>query len=324
MQTRPILRQISVVEHFTHHTMLIIVGVSLVGELFVTYFPEAAGIGSILGQLLHWLHWAALVVVGMYGIVYLFLSKKPGRDYAEILKPSNLPTIGEKTTVPVQSQPRPVDENDVVFVTATTESLIPISFEMNRIAYEGSAFELTKAQIKKRNTAYLAINNRLFMLLRDPMRETTVSIATNTIDDFIGYTCVLPLSEIGINIYTMGLIPDRELPALLICKEGEQASALLLFAIYLDEDHRKSHVGSKYSPFLKRCIEHHINAVAYAHAHGADKIPVWVQTEDSEMEERYVNLGYEKTVYKSAEKYHLYRRLHSLTASHKNTTITNT
>lgn len=251
----------------------------------------------------------------VYGVVYMIWARSPGKILAE-----GLP----KNPVPSSGAPLVFDKKDAVFVTQCTPTLIPILFEMNRIAYEGSDFELSKDEISSRNTSYIAKNDLLFMLVRDRLRATTEPIETSTINDFIGYTCVLPLTQIGLSIYTMGFIPDRKWPECLVCGNGEPASALLFFALYLDEKHRSKNVGKKYTPFLKRCIDEHIAQVAHAHATIGTEIPVFVQTENADMASRYGDLGYQKTNYKSAEGYFLYRRFYKVQPTNESLSVSDT
>src|SRR5205807_1780406 len=92
-----------------------------------------------------------------------------------------------------------------------------------------------------------------------PLRETQE-------DEFIGFSCVLPLNSVGADIYLNGLIKDRDIRASMLCREGEPCDMILVFAIALKHDYRRVRgLASQYYPFLLRCTEHHIRTIATVH-----------------------------------------------------------
>jgi hypothetical protein len=310
MQLRKILRNLGELEHWSHQVALGLVLLAALAGAVSSLIPPSANWAGHLTTALHWFHWIAIALVAGYGALYFFFSRKPGQELAKILE-KNTPnkndpkmTQNKENTGPL----RPVPLEDVEFVAKTQVNLVSILNEMNYSGYVGSNFELTPKEIATRNAEFLDRNAQVFMLMRDTNRATTTLVAQSTMSDFIGYTCVLPLNEIGTDVYLRGLIPDRKFPASLISKNNDAATALLLFAIYLREEYRTKHVGRKYSPFLERCITHHIDTFGRLDANKDRDLVLWVQTESDEMREQYVSRGYEKTKNVSYESFPLMRK----------------
>ena len=201
----------------------------------------------------------------------------------------------------------PVSPQDFEYVNETTGPLAETLFLMNASCFEGGAFEMTRQEIVTRDTSFIEKNGNVFMLIRDPLRETKES--DNAAEEFMGFSCVLPLNSVGADVYLTGLIKDRDIRASMLCKEGEPCDAFLVFAIALARNFQKvSGLRAHYYPFLLRCAEHHIRSIAALHP-GPSSISVWVQAEHPKLKQHLEERGFRWTEQKkSADGFELYHR----------------
>jgi hypothetical protein len=205
-----------------------------------------------------------------------------------------------------------VDDKDIALVDGSDGQLIHILVGMNRAGFDETPYEMTFSEILTRNSSFIRQNPRVFMLFRDPVREQ------NFPNEYAGYTCILPLTEEGKRKYLEERrYKDRDLPASIICQDGERADLLLFFAMHLNDKYKGSEAGKNYSRFLIRCIEHHIQLIARHHCIDAEEIDVWVQSESDNMGERYVERCYVPTSYESLEGFPFYVRRTAILHSHR-------
>ncbi len=302
MQLRGKLAFFRHLDHWNHVATLILVAISTIALLLNRVVPHAEGAESALNGVLHFIHWFALAVVLLYLSAYFLLRRNVGKELAKLLSEAGDVAIDE----PPEAHPRPrhpdarhrsigITAGDVAFVSAIDRHLVDILLAMNVEGFEGGDFELTPQEVQERNPGLVGKNPRAFMLVRDRARKARAPGESEDRQDFIGYSCVLPLNEVGADVYLRGLIPDKRLPPSILCAEGEPCSAVLAFAVVLDHRIRKSTslLRAKYSGFLARAVEYHIAAVAMAHAGAADSVTVWAQSEHEWLNRKLADLGFE-------------------------------
>lgn len=311
MQLRRKLQRLHEYEHEAHVATLILVAIGVFADWLGTFLPTRFHIAPLITHALHWLHYLSLGLVVVYAGARLSLARRPSKEIAALL-PSPKPT--HRILTP-GSEPkaysyrgRPVPQDDREFVTDPTSPLALALYQMNQTAYEGSAFELTLAEVTKRDSAIITRNSHAFMVFRDPNRELTTPVEESTIEDYVGYSAVFPINDTGKDVYLRGLIPDTRFPESLVCPDKDKAAMLLFFAMHLRKPYRARNAGQKYSLLLARCIEEHIRIVARAHAEAGDQIEVWVQSEDQSMRDHYIYRGFEISESRSCEGFPFYYR----------------
>ncbi len=322
MQLLTYLRRIKRWDHSLHELTLVLVVVSAVSQVAANYLASrgprasmAASVNAFLTTALHWVHWIAVGILMLYAAAYFVFSRRPGKELSDALPlPAEVPPSDDGKVahgamqVPYAYQGRGVLAEDIQFVTKTDKALAEIVYQMNVDGFQASEFELSLDEARTRDAAFIDRNGVAFLLLRDPNRETTPELSTSSRKDFIGYTCVLPLNEVGTDVYLRGLISDRVFPASLICGAGEPAASILVFAMYLEKEYRAKAVGQKYVVVLVRCIEEHIRRVVTGNAPRADTIDVWVQAEHESLRKHFRQRGFVETDRKSNEGFPLFKR----------------
>lgn len=318
MQLQGKLKLLEHVDHFSHKVTLALVGASLLAVLVSNIHASGHAAETALTKLLHFVHWFALAIVVLYLSARLLLERNVGKELASLmLNTDEFHTIGNagaKSTAEESSKSKPpsrsltlsVGPQDVEFVVSSSGHLAKVLFTMNREGFERSAFELTQDGVVRRNSALIDRSPKAFQIVRN--KATAGSSAR--IEDFIGYTCVLPLNEIGADVYLRGLIKDKNIPASLLCRQNEPASAVLVFAIVLDRKVARSRsLKGKYFGFLLKALEYHISSVAEAYAGNAQTISVWAQSEHESLRKRLMERGFTSTTprTKSADDYELLR-----------------
>lgn len=322
MHLQKLLQRLRTVDHQVHSWTLIIVVVGAATQAAAYLLPKFApgaripsAVTDFLATALHALHWVAVGALVLYASFYYFFTRKPSVDLAKQLpepsasggSPINSQENGS-IQVPYTYKGRGVSADDVQFVGRADTALAEITHQMNHDGFQRSHFELTLNEVRARNSELIAHNQSTFLLLRDPNRESTTVAEKSTRSDFIGYTCVLPLNEVGTEIYLRGLISDKQFPGCLLARDREAASSLLLFAMYLEQQFRVGTAGSRYVHFLVRCVEHHIRELARTQTPQSGSIDVWAQAEDERLRHHLINRGFVKTEKMSKEGFPLYKR----------------
>ena len=114
--------------------------------------------------------------------------------------------------------------------------------------------------------------------------------------EYIGYTAIVPLNDVGADVYFRGLIKDRDLPASLICRAGEPSRALLIFAVVLNVKWRdRRSLGRRHLNRLLKAVEYHVNVVATAHAGHTGGCVVWTQSEHKSIVKHLRERGFTST-----------------------------
>lgn len=323
MHIRKLLQRLRTVDHRVHGWTLMLVVVGAASQATVILLPKVAPgikVGSAVTEFftytLHILHWVAVGALVLYAFVYYFFTRKPVAELAARFPKSstsenaaNLPERRGPVEVLYAYKGRGVSAEDVHLVARTDKKMAEIVHQMNHDAFLWSPhFELTLDEMRARNAELIARNQSTFLLLRDPNRESTASDDASVRSDFIGYTCVLPLNDVGTEVYLRGLVSDTQLPGIFLARDAEPAASLLLFAIFLERGYRVGTAGSRYVLFLARCVEHHIRELAKTHGPPSGSIDVWAQAEDESLRAHLVNRGFAETKKISKEGFPLYKR----------------
>ena len=248
MQLQTKLRILEHADHLSHKITLGLVAASLAALLLGNPYPDARKAVTAITELLHFVHWFALAVVVIYLLARLLLERNVGRELASLIRAAEAyegATSDPRRPNPVtRSGSLVITPQDVEFVAPSSSPLATVLNNKNIEGFERSvAFGMTPDEVIRRNSAIIDRCPKAFLLVR--------AGSTSPRDVFIGYTCVLPLNEVGADIYLRGLIKDKDMPASLLCRTRESVNAILVFAIVLDERITKSKsLKGKYFGFL--------------------------------------------------------------------------
>lgn len=298
------------VEHVAHYIGQAILSLNLCLSVVISYVPKLKEWVDLNSEVLHKVHLISLVLFLLAMIVQRWYQRVPSETIAAVLPLGN---AGEGDD-PYEYRGRELSISDRKFVDKPDGEFANILRELNSEGYDCSRFEMYPEEIRLRNSQYIKKNPNVFMCFlnaNEDFRGTnfrTGESARLTINDFVGYTCVLPLNETGKMSYLEGNIPDRALPEPFVCKQGEVASGLLFFAMHLRSKYQDKKTGPAFGALLWRCVEYHISLVAMEHAGSSKEIDVWVQAESPRIEKVYNSFGFRKTEKSSAEGFPLYRR----------------
>jgi hypothetical protein len=289
MHLKTKLRILEHVDHLSHKVTLALVAISLLALLLGYLDPDARKAESAVTELLHFVHWFALAVAVLYLLARLLLEKNVGRHLATLVKDAKAYDVPTTGTAREKSAPRSgsleIAPTEIEFVTSSSSSLQKTLNDLNIRGFEGSiAFGMTEDEVTRRNSAIIDRCATAFLLVR---------AGTASPDVYVGYTCVLPLNDVGADVYLRGLIKDKDIPESLICREGETAGAILVFAIVLDERiARSKSLKGKSFGFLLRALEYHVATVAARYPSVSDRSDVWVQSEDESLRRLLLARGF--------------------------------
>lgn len=307
MQLKTKLRILEHADHLSHKITLILVAASLVALILGNLFPEARQAETALTAILHFVHWFALAVVVVYLLARQFLERNVGRELARLIKDAE----AHEDAGSAQGKPNPstrsgslvITAKDVEFVASSSGQFATLLNDRNIEGFERSlAFGMTREEVIQRNTAIIDRCPTAFQLVR--------AGSASPRDVFIGYTCVLPLNEVGADIYLRGLIKDKDIPASLLCRPGESVKAILVFAIVLDQRITKSNsLKGKSFGFLLKALEYHVSVIAREYSSGSGALDVWVQSEDASLRTLLLSRGFKSATPKimSANRHELLR-----------------
>jgi len=310
MRLRETTERIERWDHRTHHITLSLVAASFLADILRSLLPDAGEFAEWLGHILHFAHYAALgLAVINIGLLLLF-RRNIGGYIAKALSRSSPEPKSPVIEIPLTHfhyEALPISADDFQFVTEPGGELAKALFEINARSFEGSAFEMSHEDVIERNSSFIEKHGKVFMAVRNPLREMRQPDCAT--DDCIGFSCVLPLNAVGADCYLSGLIKDRYIRASMLCAEGEDCDTLLVFAIALKNEFRKvKGLAAVYYPFLLRCAEHHIKALASCHT-GPSTVTVWVQAEHPQLRHHLEKRGFVWTGdRRSADGFELYHR----------------
>lgn len=299
-------------EQASHYITLVLVAIASLAGVATQLFPPAQGAETQFEQALHAVHLSALGLAVLHVTLLLLFSHNTGKEIAAALDKKSLPAApttasGSGLEKSYSYRALSVSPADVEFVATATGPMAETLFTMNLQIFSPTSFGMEEDKIKTRNTALINKNPNLFMLVRNPLREVD---DPQTAADLIGFTCVLPLSEVGADCYLNGVVRDRDMRASLVCKKGEACGTILVFAIGLKQEYKKTKsLRAEYYKFLLRCTEHHVNVIAAAHANSGET-KVWAVSEHPMLWQQFKGRGFAcNDNKKSADGFPLYSRL---------------
>lgn len=171
--------------------------------------------------------------------------------------------------------------------------------ELTRLNYEafrGTAYEASKEQFRLRNAGFIEQNEKCFLLFIDPIGKKQV----------IGYSCLVPLNELGTQLYLEGSVSDATLRKELIATANEQPTSVLLFALHLREEFSltKSGASRKYSLYFWSCVRYHFRAICGKAIDMGSGVDIYVQTQELSLARRLTKrMGFSDTGAKSKDGY---------------------
>ena len=204
MQLQSKLKILRHLNELSHKVALWLVAASFAADVLGRFDPSGRTAESALNGALNVVHWAALLVV----VVILFLrfgfERNAGRDLARLLKESidpNGPPLPARNLRPFYSRLPATTANDVAFVTSSKGNLADILYTLNFEAFDNSRFGLKFDEVCKRDGELITKNPKAFLLVWNRASRATAYDSIHRQDEFIGYTCVLPLNKTGANLY---------------------------------------------------------------------------------------------------------------------------
>ena len=305
MKLRKTFEVIESVDHAGHHIALLLVAAATLAELLHTILPAAGEIGEGLAKWLHFLHWFALAVVILYLSMRISLTRNVGKELGQILqeRPQTFITLFPSGTKYAYQHLRILEDDVSVVKTADSSEAEKLS-AMNEEGFDGSAFEIDGDKLRRRNADWISKNPGMFMLVRKPRT------GGSAVREFIGYTSVVPLNQVGVDLYFHGLIKDQDLRASLLCRPGEPSSNYLIFAVVLEPQYRLNpSLGQPFLNFLLKALEYHVEKVVAAHANNHTRVFIWTQSEHTSIVSHLRKRGFEETTppTKSAEGFDMLR-----------------
>jgi hypothetical protein len=165
--------------------------------------------------------------------------------------------------------------------------------EMNYEGFRDSSFGVDAGRLKQRDSSWMTRNPKAFMLMVDPLTRM----------EFIGYSCLLPLNELGAKLYLGGKLKDEDIPASLVAKAGEPANAVIVFAIVLRPEFSlaKSGASKRYGIYFYSCVFRHAVDLCEELDQSGGVPALYAQTEHRGIGRKLERLGFVRTDLKSAE-----------------------
>lgn len=236
------------------------------------------------------------IVLGIILLIYWVLRfslKNPHREWVKFLTNVQCKSI-QLWLRNINYKDEHLDKCDCKFRYVGLADINIIS-QLNFNAFKGSPFELSLEKMKTRNKGFITRNNKCFMSMIDPIDG----------EDIIGYSCILPLNELGASLYKDGSISDTDLPAKLITKPSEKPSAILLFAIHLKKEYSnaKSSASMKYTFYFLNCIRLHLKSLYPKLYKNGNLPPLYVQTSHKSIERMLQRIGFINTMNISRDGY---------------------
>ncbi len=237
---------------------------------------------------------AALILT--YLALRFFLLRNPNRRWSFVLTDDECRSLRKWVTAAVD---HPLLEDVDCRVRFATQADLETLAELNFAAFLDTAYESDRKTFERRNGAFIRRNPRSFLLMVDPIGGK----------DLIGYSCVLPLTRLGTDLYVEGSIADASMNAELICPPTEKPTSVLIFAIHLRDEYgfQKSGASRKYSLYFWSCIRAHFKAVLSEHFSDGETVDVYAQTQEPALERRLKKIGFVETEHETRDGCALFR-----------------
>jgi hypothetical protein len=266
-----------------------------VGALIVSV-PTAGWFGyhvekRLVEVLEHFEHWSEVVVVALcvFGfILSRLLLKHPNDTWNGPLSPTICKTVS-------QQMARREENNATRSYTKFADSSnLDELLDLNYRGFKNSAFEIELEQLKTRNAAFIGKNKLSFQLVFDPCKSTPVTM---------GYSCMLPLTDGGTEIYLAGKLKDADIPSDCVCGTKDRPGSVLLFAIMVKEEYRFGHNGFSCSGlrYFLECVSRHLRALYPQLADSGEYPSIYVQTEQRKFRKILKQFGFVSSGKKSGD-----------------------
>lgn len=290
MIRRNLLKSIWHINERTDHLAFAITLLYLASMLATPYYDLSHYIKKVLVGM----H----VLVGLILLTYLFFRvflRNPNRRWLIVLTKEESRALGQWLKKGQDSASFNSGTCRFKFPTgADIELLAKLNFE----AFRSSAYEASYEQFRERNAGFISRHKKCFMLMIDPIEGK----------DIIGYSCLLPLTKTGAQLYLDGGLSDATLPKSLVATSKEVPAAILMFAIHLKDEYSftKSGASRKYSRYFWSCIRLHIELL-YPRLYRQSKLPpLYAQAAESSLRRKLRRMGFINTKRKSRDGYHIW------------------
>ena len=290
MNRRNLLSKVWHIQESVEKFVLLIVIVYVSSLLLTPYFDFSHSVKTVLTGT----HVFVFVLLIIYFIAYLFL-RSPNRKWSLVLTKDDCKVMGQ--WLKDGQSTNFLNKDTCKFKFATTGDLDVLA-NLNFEAFHGSAYEVSLERIKTRNAEFISQNDKCFMLMIDPIDGK----------DIIGYSCLLPLTKDGAEIYLDGSISDAKMPGSFVAKPGDNPAAILIFAINLRNEYSLAKYGAsrKYSLYFWSCIRLHIELFNQDFGGANTFPPVYAQTAEKSLEKRLKRIGFTNTKIKTGDGYYIW------------------
>lgn len=209
-----------------------------------------------------------------YGVIR-FTFKSPNRRWLLVLSDEECRLLKQWITSGKDSKLLDSSLCKVKFVEAADlDELTTLNYE----AFRDTPYEMSLDQFRARNAEFIFKNAKCFLLFIDPIGGKKI----------IGYSCLVPLNELGTQLYLEGSVSDGTLRKELIAGSDEQPKSILLFAIHLCSEFSLAKKGASkmYSLYFWSCVRHHLRALCAELIDSDAGIDVYAQTHESSLRRR--------------------------------------
>jgi|GEM_PF-3471242 len=292
MIRRKLLNTLSHFNERTDHAAAILTAAFVLMQ-FVRLPHEVTEVGHTALECLEAL--VAFLIIAYVAFRFLFL-RNPNRRWSLVLTEEECRSLRRWVTAAVD---HPLLEDVDCRVRFATEADLPVLIELNFEAFLDTAYESDRETFKRRNGAFIRRYPKSFLLMVDPIGGK----------ELIGYSCILPLTRLGTDLYVDGSIADASMNADLLCPLTERPASLLIFAIHLRDEYgfQKSGASRKYSLYFWSCIRAHFKSVLGDHFSEGEVVEVYAQTQEPALERRLKKIGFVETEHETRDGCALFR-----------------
>lgn len=295
MRIKGVLRVLRKIDHIIHGITQLLIIIAVISEFLSRLFSASAS--TLVTASLHAVHFTSLGILLTYAVTKVLFGKSPGTLLSRAIAFSRR---SEHTIL--------LGLRDIFFVVHQYSIAAAILEKLNIDAYEGTEFEMTPEEIKRRNSRIISKNHDCFMLILDPASPTDIEDAATFREKTVAYTAVFPLNQVGADIYTQGIFHDRAFPCEFICGNQEAAAVLLVFGWGLSRKARSDkQKTSHYLELLYRGIQTHISHLTQKYASDKETVDVWIVLTEKEHKE-LEDLGFRSTPWISGDGFPIFCR----------------
>lgn len=268
MWKRRLLDRISPFEASLEIAVRTLVAVWIMFLVFNAYILMSP-VSNYIKYIISFLHIVSLILFIFSFLIRHLLMRDPYKDWRVISDDSNFHKFLASLSInDNRINPKLVGGDTYIF--ATTPENLEITTQLNREGFDNSIFAMGYEARLQRNMGFANRSYKAFMLIFDPLNP----------EEFIGFSCVLPLSEAGNRAYLDGKIKDTELTYEYLASTGEKVESLLIFAIYLRKSYTKpfNEASNKYLKYLLLHVYEHVKVMSLEYI-TREPLVVYVQAE---------------------------------------------